>query len=69
MTTTLSRPHVDTEMPDAAPKQAVVRRWHEQRRIGGLTAVALAIVAGVVLAWPAMAVAAVIGAGAAIDVA
>ena len=45
----------------------VVARWHELRRIAGLIGVGLAVVSGIILAWPAMAVVALLGAGIAVD--
>lgn len=45
----------------------VVARWHELRRIAGLIGVGLAVVSGIILAWPAMAVVVILGAGIAVD--
>ena len=67
MTATLPRPHVEAgETPDA-PHRAVIARWHELRRVAGLIAVALAVVSGLFLSWPAMVIVGVVGAASAVD--
>ena len=67
MTATLPRPHVEAgETPDA-PHWAVIARWHELRRVAGLIAVALAVVSGLLLSWPAMVIVGVVGAASAVD--
>ena len=67
MTVTLPRPHVEAEEAPDAPHWAVVARWHELRRVSGLIAVSLAVVAGVVLGWPAMVIVGAVGAASAVD--
>ena len=67
MTATLPRHHVDTDEGTQARRSVVVARWHELRRIGGLIALGLSVVAGIILLWPAMAIIAVLGAAVAVD--
>lgn len=67
MTATLPRPHVEAEEAPDAPHWAVIARWHELRRVAGLIAVALAVVSGIVLSWPAMVIVGVVGAASAVD--
>lgn len=67
MTATLPRNHVETDERSAARRSVVVARWHELRRIGGLIALGLSLVAGIILVWPAMAIIAVLGAAVALD--
>lgn len=49
------------------PRLAVVSRWHELRRVAGLVAVALAVISGIILSWPAMVIVGVLGAAGAVD--
>jgi signal transduction histidine kinase len=48
-------------------RAVVTRRWHTYRRITGTTAAALGVIAGLVLAWPAMIMIVVIGLAGAAD--
>jgi len=45
----------------------VTTRWHELRRLDGVTTAALASISGIVLVWPAMAVVAILGVAIAAD--
>jgi len=67
VTATLPRPHVEADEAPDAPHWAVIARWHELRRVAGLIAVALAIVSGIFLSWPAMIIVGVLGAASAAD--
>lgn len=55
------------DMPPQATRAAVITRWHELRRIAGAITFGLGLISGIVLAWPAMIIVSVLGAGIAID--
>lgn len=67
MTATLPRTATDTESAATPERDAVVARWHALRRVVGAVAAVLAIGGGIILAWPAMAVVAVLALGIAVD--
>jgi len=53
-----------TPQPTSA---AVITRWHDLRRLVGVITFGLAVISGIVLAWPAMVIVAALGAGVAVD--
>jgi len=67
VTATLPRTHVQMTATMESERAVVTRRWHRYRRITGATAAALGVVAGLVLAWPAMIMIVVIGLAGAAD--
>lgn len=67
MTATLPRSHLDVSQEPQPARVAVTARWHRLRCLTGLITAALAIVSGLILAWPAMAVVALFGLGIAAD--
>ncbi len=67
MTATLPRPHVEMDSPPQPTRAAVITRWHELRRIAGAITLGLGLISGIVLAWPAMIIVTVLGAGVAVD--
>jgi signal transduction histidine kinase len=67
VTATLPRTHLQIPLTPESKRVAVTKRWHRYRRITGLTAAALGLVAGLVLSWPIMVIVAVIGLAGAAD--
>ena len=67
MTATLPRSHLGAQPKSQPARAAVTLRWHELRRLMGLTTAALAVVSGLVLVWPAMSIVAILALGIAGD--
>ncbi len=67
MTATLPRTYVQMNSLPEPRRVAIARRWHKYRRLTGLTAAGLGLLAALILSWPAMLLIAAIGLAGALD--
>ena len=69
VTSTLPRTHIQMSSAPAPKRAAITHRWHQYRRLTGVVATILGLFAGLVFAWPAMFLIAILGVGITIDAA